>query len=97
MADGHSRPRIGVSFRRLSCYGFAPREPYQITFASSALAMCGSVTVFFKQTKTQRVQLLHDFEGLVQPGEMLLVLGSLTSGLVEGTRFAEGNIMSMAI
>lgn len=80
MADGHPRPRIGVSFRRLSCYAFVTREQCQATFASSALAMCRSVVGFFRQPKTQRVQILRDFEGLVRPGEMLLVLGRPGSG-----------------
>ncbi|KAI7780516.1 hypothetical protein LA080_015917 [Diaporthe eres] len=58
MADGHSKPRFGVSFRRLSCYGFVTREQYQTTFASSALAMCRSVTGVFRKPKPQRVQIL---------------------------------------
>ncbi|KUI67721.1 Multidrug resistance protein CDR2 [Cytospora mali] len=42
--------------------------------------MLKAIAGLFKHTTAQRVQILEDFEGLIRPGEMLLVLGRPGSG-----------------
>jgi ATP-binding cassette, subfamily G (WHITE), member 2, PDR len=72
--------RIGVSFTNLNCHGFTTGTPSQKTLLGHMAALpklLGSIVGF---TRKREVQILRDFEGLVLPGEMLLVLGRPGSG-----------------
>jgi len=69
----------GVAFRNLNVYGFGVDTDYQTTVSSAALKAFG----FLKQKisgKKRRIDILHNFEGIVHPGEMLVVLGPPGSG-----------------
>jgi hypothetical protein len=64
----------GVAFKNLSVHGFGSPTDYQKDVFNAILDVGGVVR---KLTKSglQKVQILHDFNGLVRSGEMLLVLG----------------------
>ncbi|KAL7621630.1 Multidrug resistance protein [Parahypoxylon ruwenzoriense] len=72
--------RFGVAFQDLGCYGFISSAEHQATFASYVLALPRLFVNKLSGRKPQKVQILHNFDGLVLPGEMLLVLGRPGSG-----------------
>ncbi|KAK9450534.1 ABC-2 type transporter-domain-containing protein [Limtongia smithiae] len=70
----------GVAFRNLSAFGFGSAADYQKTVANIAIDIA---TVFFQKiahTPRRRIQILQNFDGVLQPGEMLMVLGRPGSG-----------------
>ncbi|KAK4171533.1 ABC-2 type transporter-domain-containing protein [Triangularia setosa] len=78
----NDRSRIAVSFLHLNCHGFAGSDEsrYQQTVTSWALAIPRFLARFVSGRTSRKVQILHDFNGIVKPGEMLLVLGRPGSG-----------------
>ncbi|KAI1455296.1 ABC drug exporter AbcA [Annulohypoxylon moriforme] len=72
--------RLGVSFRDLDCYGFITASQTQQTFLDSLLTIPRLIGSIFRPPTKRKVQILRDFEGMVMPGEMLLVLGRPGSG-----------------
>jgi hypothetical protein len=67
----------GISFRNLNVYGFG--TDYQKTVGNVFF----EVTPIFRwmmRTGKHRTQILKDFDGLIQPWEMLLILGRPRSG-----------------
>ncbi|KAI0890676.1 BcatrD protein [Annulohypoxylon maeteangense] len=71
---------MSVAFRNLSVHAFGRQTDYQRTvsnFFNAWLAIC--VNWITGQRKL-RVDILHDFDGFVSSGEMLLVLGNPGSG-----------------
>ncbi|OJJ70038.1 hypothetical protein ASPBRDRAFT_56781 [Aspergillus brasiliensis CBS 101740] len=71
--DSGRRRRSGVSFRNLDVYGFGKYTDYQKTVGNSILSL---ITL----RRKHRIDILHDLEGIVNTGEMLLVLGPPGSG-----------------
>ncbi|KAK7047758.1 Multidrug resistance protein [Paramarasmius palmivorus] len=69
----------GVSFRNMNVYGFGKATDYQKTVGNVLLDVAGSVKGLLGQ-EGHRIDILTDFEGIVQPGELLLVLGPPGSG-----------------
>lgn len=67
------RRKSGVSFRNLDVYGFGMSTDYQKTVGNSILSL-------ITPRRKRRIDILHGFEGLVDSGEMLLVLGPPGSG-----------------
>ncbi|KAK4152728.1 ABC-2 type transporter-domain-containing protein [Chaetomidium leptoderma] len=78
----HDRWRFGVAFSRLDCHAFTSSESsrYQPTVTSWALAIPQFVINQVLRRPRQKVQILQNFNGLLKPGEMLLVLGRPGSG-----------------
>ncbi|ESK91360.1 multidrug resistance protein cdr1 [Moniliophthora roreri MCA 2997] len=75
----HVMRTAGVSFRNLNVYGFGKATDYQKTVGNVLLDIPGGVKGLLGQ-EGQRIDILTDFEGIVQPGELLLVLGPPGSG-----------------
>ncbi|KAK4865296.1 hypothetical protein LT330_009407 [Penicillium expansum] len=71
--DSGRRRKSGVSFRGLDVYGFGMSTDYQKSVGNGILSL-------MKQRRKRRIDILHGFEGLVNAGEMLLVLGPPGSG-----------------
>ena len=65
----------GVAYRNLSAHGFGEPTDYQRTFGNYPLRLLGLVKRLIGNWKKTRIQILRDFEGLVESGEMLVVLG----------------------
>ncbi|KAI1740240.1 putative ABC multidrug transporter [Xylaria scruposa] len=75
----HKTP-FGIAFRDLSCHAFITRTRYQGTFASALLENLNALITLFTRNKPTRVTILHSFDGLILPGQMVLVLGRPGSG-----------------
>jgi ATP-binding cassette subfamily G (WHITE) protein 2 (PDR) len=74
--DQH-RLQLGVSFRDLDCNGSRPSSlQYQATFLTALVKPLQTL----RARHHQQVRIVHRAEGLVKPGEMLLVLGRPGSG-----------------
>ncbi|KAF2805347.1 uncharacterized protein BDZ99DRAFT_511345 [Mytilinidion resinicola] len=74
--------QIGVAFRNLNVHGYlsAGQHQHQHTVASYLLAVPKYLLALAQHRAKTKVQILDDFLGLVQPGEILLVLGRPGSG-----------------
>lgn len=72
--DKYPVHRLGVSYRGLDVHGFGNLTDYQRNVLNVLWHGPGILHrwLFRRQKK---IQILRDFEGLVRPGEMLLVLG----------------------
>jgi ATP-binding cassette, subfamily G (WHITE), member 2, PDR len=69
----------GLSFRNLDAYGFRRHSDYQKTVGNIFLEV-GHLFRSLAGTGKQKVQILKDFDGIVENGQMLLVLGRPGSG-----------------
>lgn len=69
----------GISFKNLNVYGFGSPTDYQKTVGNVPLEI-GAIFRWMMGTGKHQIQILKDFDGLVRPGEMLLVLGRPGSG-----------------
>lgn len=70
----YPRQPIGVSWRDLSVHGFGSSTDFQKDVVNVLWYGPAAVGDFFAKRK-QKIQILNEFDGLVRPGEMLLVLG----------------------
>ncbi|KEY72791.1 hypothetical protein S7711_09510 [Stachybotrys chartarum IBT 7711] len=75
--QNQQRLQIGVSFRDLECNGLRAAAQYQLTFAS---ALTKPLRSWLAREQQQQVRILRHVDGLIRPGEMLLVLGRPGSG-----------------
>lgn len=64
----------GVAYKNLHVHGFGSPTDYQKDVFNALLSIGGFVRNLVGSGK-QKVQILHNFNGLVRSGEMLLVLG----------------------
>ena len=69
----------GFSFRNLNVYGFGTGSDYQKTVLNVWLQTVSIVRSLIGSGQ-RRIDILRNFEGLVRPGEMLVVLGPPGSG-----------------
>jgi ATP-binding cassette, subfamily G (WHITE), member 2, PDR len=78
----YHRPRLqlGIAFQDLECHGFTSSTTFQHTVISYLLALPRLIGRLIFRQVPRRVQILRNFDGLVKPGEMLLVLGRPGSG-----------------
>ena len=69
----------GISFHDLSVHGFGTPQDYQKDVGNMALQVAGLARSLVGGGK-QKIQILRSFDGLVESGEMLMVLGRPGSG-----------------
>ncbi|KAF2675522.1 hypothetical protein BT63DRAFT_450509 [Microthyrium microscopicum] len=69
----------GVAYRNMNVYGFGAETDFQKTVSSIWIQAYGSIRTLLGR-KQRRIDILRDFEGIVRPGEMLVVLGPPGSG-----------------
>ena len=75
----HPRRTASVCFRNLNAHGFGTPTDYQKTVGNVLLEI-GSLFRWIVQSGKKRIQILNGFDGLVDSGDMLLVLGRPGSG-----------------
>ncbi|CAK4009804.1 ABC transporter [Lecanosticta acicola] len=78
--DGTTPRTGGVAFKNLSAYGFGTGTDYQKDVGNVVLEVVGLFKKLFGLAKPRRIDILRNFEGLIQSGEMLVVLGPPGSG-----------------
>jgi ATP-binding cassette, subfamily G (WHITE), member 2, PDR len=69
----------GIAFRNLSVHGFGTATDYQKSVGNMVLEVVNVVRQIFGFGQ-HRIDILRNFDGLVQSGEMLVVLGPPGSG-----------------
>jgi ATP-binding cassette subfamily G (WHITE) protein 2 (SNQ2) len=83
-ASGIIPKKIGVSFQNLTVSGVGSGWVLAETFPQGLVGLFGGDIVQFVRglfrSKPQPKKIIHDFSGVVKPGEMLLVLGKPGSG-----------------
>ncbi|PNY28748.1 ABC transporter CDR4 [Tolypocladium capitatum] len=78
--DGATFRSAGVCFQDLNVHGYGAPTDYQKNVANVWLSAAGLVRTLTGSSSRQRIDILRDFDGLVQKGEMLVVLGPPGSG-----------------
>ncbi|RYP73544.1 hypothetical protein DL771_003583 [Monosporascus sp. 5C6A] len=76
---GHGFRSAGVAFQNLNVYGFGEATDYQKSVGNILLEAGSLVRKITGRGKT-KIDILRNFDGLVQKGEMLVVLGPPGSG-----------------
>lgn len=72
--DQYPRQPLGVSWRYLGVHGFGSDTDYQKNMMN-VLWRAPLIAKEWVSSRKQKIQILRDFDGLVNSGEMLLVLG----------------------
>ncbi|KAF2865640.1 ABC-2 type transporter [Massariosphaeria phaeospora] len=78
-AEGIQSKHVGIAYRNLNIYGSGAALQLQKTVADFLLVPA-RVGEWFSFGKKERNQILHSFDGLVKPGELLIVLGRPGAG-----------------
>lgn len=73
--DRYPRRTAGVSFRNLNVFGYGTAADYQTNFGNAWLKMASWVQGQLGLREKKRIDILRNFEGIVNEGEMLVVLG----------------------
>lgn len=71
----YPRRTAGVTFRNLNAFGYGTATDYQMDFANVWLKGIDWIRTKLGLVKMRRIDILRDFEGIVRPGEMVIVLG----------------------
>lgn len=71
---------LGVSFKDLECYGEAQDLNYQLTVANAPLAFLELCKSLVFKSNENRFDILKPMDGIVKPGELLMVLGRPGAG-----------------
>ncbi len=74
------RRNLGLSFRDLSAYGFGSPTDYQKDFANILLDAPELLRSLFGRKRKTKIDILREFDGVLNSGEMLVVLGRPGSG-----------------
>ncbi|KAF7549921.1 hypothetical protein G7Z17_g6054 [Cylindrodendrum hubeiense] len=77
--SGLSSRKAGVCYQNLNVFGYGQPTDYQKNVANIWLEIAGMPRQLLGYGKT-RIDILHDFDGIVRNGEMLVVLGPPGSG-----------------
>ncbi|CAI7608425.1 unnamed protein product [Penicillium glandicola] len=77
--ERYPKRQAGLGFKNLSVHGFGTPTDYQKDVANSVLQI-GALFRSMTGTGKQKIQILHEFDGLIKSGEMLVVLGRPGSG-----------------
>ena len=78
-SNGKGPRYAGIAFKNLSAYGFGTDTDFQKTVGNYPMSFARSLVDSMRNVQ-QRVDILHNVEGLVKKGEMLCVLGPPGSG-----------------
>lgn len=78
--EGASFRTSGVAFQNLNVYGFGAGTDFQKDVGNVWLDVAESIRGLFGGKRQSRIDILRQFDGIVNPGEMLVVLGPPGSG-----------------
>lgn len=78
--EGSSFRTSGLAFQNLNVFGFGAGTDYQKDVANVWLDVSESIRGLFGGKRQRRIDILRQFDGVVNPGEMLVVLGPPGSG-----------------
>lgn len=79
-ADANPKRMTGVAFKNLSVFGHSAGTTYQDSTGNILFKAASSVFHLLSGRSSKRIDILQDFEGIIEPGETLLVLGPPGSG-----------------
>ncbi|KDN61164.1 putative ABC-2 type transporter [Colletotrichum sublineola] len=77
---GNAPNTVGLAFKHLDVYGLGTTMDYQKTVGNFFLEAAALVSWLVPSRKKQKIDILHNLEGVIQSGEMLAVLGPPGSG-----------------
>jgi ATP-binding cassette subfamily G (WHITE) protein 2 (PDR) len=72
--EKYPRRTAGIAFKNLSVHGFASDVEYQPTVGNVVLSGLGAIRDAISSRK-RKVEIVRNFDGIVEAGEMLVVLG----------------------
>ena len=78
--DKYKSRTAGYAFKNLSAHGFGSATDYQKSVGNVILEGWGLARKLLRLDNPRRIDILRNMEGVVQPGEMLVVLGPPGSG-----------------
>lgn len=79
-SEGFLERSAGVSFKNLGAWGTASEADYQTSVGNVWLQIGGKIRDILTRRKARKIDILQGLDGLVKPGEMLVVLGPPGSG-----------------
>ncbi|KYQ91227.1 ABC transporter G family protein [Tieghemostelium lacteum] len=80
MDNGHKVKRMGVSLKNLTVVGQGAESSVIADVLTPFKALANLFNPFYWRTKTSTFDILHDINGFIEDGKMLLVLGRPGSG-----------------
>ncbi|KAI1385114.1 ABC-2 type transporter-domain-containing protein [Hypoxylon trugodes] len=89
--------QVGVTFVRLGVQGLATANQHAYNFLDYILAIPIFLISLLRPYATHKTRILHDLEGIIPPGEMLLVLGRPGSGCTTFLKVLAGNIDGLEV
>lgn len=96
--DGRNPERTGgVAFKGLSAHGWGAGTDYQKNVGNIWLEGVGIVKKALGMAKPRRIDILRNLEGVVESGEMLVVLGPPGSGCSTFLKTLTGEIHGFAV
>lgn len=99
-SDAEAPPtrKSGVSFRDLSAFGYSLGSDYQKDVGNVWLSLLSSIrSLVGMNSSRRRIDILRDLEGLVEDGEMCIVLGPPGSGCSTFLRTISGEADGVSI
>ncbi|KAK5084523.1 Multidrug resistance protein [Lithohypha guttulata] len=79
-SEGFVERTAGVSFKNMSAWGQASEADYQSSVGNVWLQVAGTARDLLARRKKRKIDILQGLDGLVKPGELLVVLGPPGSG-----------------
>jgi ABC-type multidrug transport system ATPase subunit len=97
-ADPNAGPprSAGIAFRNLNVFGYGSATDYQKSVGNVWLETV-SIAQKLMGKGQRRIDILRDFEGIVNPGEMLVVLGPPGSGCSTFLKTVSGEMSGLNI
>lgn len=92
-----ARGKVGVAFRSLSVSGKSGAAEFHKTVGNIFFAVPAMLATWISPVKHPSRVLLDGFEGMVCPGEMLLVLGAPGSGCSTFLRTIAGDLEGLTV
>ncbi|KAI0160533.1 ABC-2 type transporter-domain-containing protein [Xylariaceae sp. FL1272] len=97
LAETQTKLRIGVTFSKMSVQAPLANDEHRHGFLDYLLVIPKFIVQYLTSHVALRTQILHNFEGIIQPGEMLLVLGRPGSGCATFLKTLAGHMEGLSI